>query len=90
MSKKIILLIICVLVLINVNSNSYAFDENNKNSPFKFIKQFCLILEAREQLKLSDKQVAKIKAEKLCTQKAVTKADAEIDIISLDIKIELK
>lgn len=92
MGKNIILSIICVLLLGSVSADAYAFEKMHKKGPgsSKFIKKFNRILAAKEQLKLSNAQLVKIEEEKLSAQKAVIRANAEIDIIALDIKKGLK
>ena len=88
MVKKIIMLFIGVFLLINANLDAYAFWKNN-NSSSKFINKFEIILEASEQLKLSDAQIDKIEDEKISAQKALIMANANIESIALDIKVQL-
>ncbi len=55
-------------------------------------KIFCnlhLVMANQEKLDLSDDQVAKIKQLKISTKKDLIKRDAEIDLITVDIKSKL-
>ncbi|MCK4994826.1 MAG: hypothetical protein KAS13_07280 [Candidatus Omnitrophica bacterium] len=95
MEKRIILVIVCAMVLVIACGDLYAFDsKSNKygqeKSSSNFFKKSHQILKANEQLKLSDTQVEKIVEEKINAKKAVIRAEAEIMIISLDIKMGLK
>jgi len=72
----------------------YAFDQGEKEKSHfsledKFSKKTKLILSNQDELGLSDEQVKKVKELKLETKKGLLKANAEIDIIALDIKAKM-
>ena len=52
----------------------------------KFYKKIMMIYKNQDELELSDKQMAKIKQIKLDTKKQLIMKQAEIDVLSIDIK----
>ena len=56
----------------------------------KFSYKARFILESQDKLELSDKQAERIKDLKIKTKKALIRKNAELDILSLDLKTELR
>ena len=91
MNKKRVLAIFLVLTLVFSAAaiETYAKDmggHGKKGLEDKFSGKAHMILMNKEELGLSDKQVATIKDLKLKTKKDVIRKKAEIDVLALDIK----
>lgn len=70
----------------------FAFEgkEDRGKDEDKFFKKFHLILENKDMLNLSEDQMQKIMDLKINAKKDVIRNNAEIEIVGLDIKVELK
>lgn len=63
---------------------------HHKGLEGKFARKAHMILKNKEELGLSDKQVAKIKDLKIKVKKDLIRKNAEIEILALDIKAGLR
>jgi len=87
-------LLFFALMLTSLAINVYAFDcgmkkECHMNLEDKFFEKLALIMSNREELSLSEEQVAQIKDLKISSKKNLIRTDAEIDIAELDIKVKM-
>lgn len=90
--KTMIAVVLCMALAINlVALDAYAGDHGKgKGQHFDLEDKFCkkahFILENKEELGLSDKQVEQVKDLKLKTKKDLIGKKAELEILGLDIK----
>jgi Spy/CpxP family protein refolding chaperone len=85
--------LVSVMVLAGAAVSSYAFEHGGKRGHHldfetKFFKKAMMIFSNREELGLSDEQVAKIKELKTSVKKDLIRKEAEIEITAIDIEAE--
>ena len=92
--KKVISLVLAFSIL---TIPAYAFGskhhkdkDKHKDLESKVLWEAGFLLEHKEDLALTDEQIAKLETLKLETKKSMIRKDAEIEAISLDIDAKLK
>ncbi|MCP4650780.1 MAG: hypothetical protein GY853_11985 [PVC group bacterium] len=90
--KKIVVGLMIVVFSCALVGNSFAFGGmkgKHYDLKKKLSKKIKCILQMEEKLELNEKQVNKIKALELEAKKEIIRAEAEIEILGLDIKTKL-
>lgn len=87
---SVIVLMFCVLA---VSAHACSGKKGEKSSHFKLEDKFSykahLMLENQEEIGLTEDQIESIRALKLETKKSLIKQNAEIELLSVDMKAEL-
>ncbi len=97
MNKRLFATFLVVIFMLSsiVAAPALAYDKGNSSACYgkgadgKISRKAYMFLENREDLGLSDDQIAKIKALKLDVKKELIRQNADIDIIGIDIKSEM-
>jgi Spy/CpxP family protein refolding chaperone len=89
--RKVIAVLIGLIFVVGVSSLGYCRGDYKKShADIKFEDKISMKMHAimmnKEELKLSDKQISKIKTLKIETKKALIMKNAQIEVLAVDIK----
>jgi len=97
MNRKLMIIafLTFTFILSAITFEAYAYDSgkakrSHGKSKKKFFQKAHFVLKNEEELGLSDKQAEQIKNLKIKTKKDLIRKKAEIDILAIDIKAEMR